>query len=96
MAERKIEVLNPIGGTEVKERKLAPRPRGLHGLRLGVLDNSKHNSDHFLMRAAQRLGENFGLKENIVRKKVGPSVPVPQEDLSALSGCDLLLTAFGD
>jgi len=96
MAERKIEVLNPVGEVEVKARKLAPRPQSLQGLTLGVLDNSKHNADHFLLRAGQRLKEKLGLKEIIVRRKSNPSLPAPQEIKAELSSCNLLITAFGD
>jgi len=96
MAERKIEVLNPVGEVDVKPRKLAPRPQSLRGLTLGVLDNSKHNADHFLTRAGQRLKEKLGLKELMVRKKPSPSLPMPKDTKDELSGCDLLVTAFGD
>ncbi len=96
MAERKIEVLNPVGEVEVKARKLAPRPQSLQGLTLGVLDNSKHNADHFLNRAGQRLKEKFGLKEIMVRRKPNASVPTPEETKKELSSCNLLITAFGD
>ncbi|MBI5967473.1 MAG: hypothetical protein HY882_06430 [Deltaproteobacteria bacterium] len=96
MAEKKIEVLNPVGEVEVKTRKLAPRPQSLQGLRLGLLDNSKHNADHFLIRAGQRLKEKFGLGEILVQKKPNASVPVPQDAQNALLSCNFLITAFGD
>ncbi len=96
MAEKKIEVLNPVGEVEVKARKLAPRPKSLQGLRLGVLDNNKHNADHFLNRAGKIFRDKFGLREVIIRNKPSPGLPVPQDIRKVLSDSDLLLTAFGD
>jgi len=93
---KKIEILNPVGEVKVKEREMAPRPRNLRDLNLGLLDNSKHNADHFLTRAGQRLAEKFGLGEIVPWKKVGPAVPVSPEGKKELSRCHLLLIAFGD
>lgn len=49
---------------EVKGRKIAyaPRPKSLAGLRVGLVDNSKHNSDQLLMRIAGLLESDYGAK----------------------------------
>ena len=44
MAEKKIDLFNPVGEVELKDVKLAHRPKRLEGLTLGILDNSKHNA----------------------------------------------------
>lgn len=96
MAEKKIDLLNPVGETEVKEQRLAPRPQSLQGLRLGLLDNTKPNAEHFLHRVGEKLREKFGLAEIVVHKKTGFAIPISREAQSALTGCHVLITAFGD
>ncbi len=96
MPEKKIEVLNPVGEAKVKDKKMASRPPTLHGLKLGLLDNSKTNADHFLRRLSEKLQERFGLAEIVARKKTGFAIPVPEEAQSALARCNVLISAFGD
>lgn len=96
MADRKVDLLNPVGEVDVKEVQLAARPKRLEGLTLGILDNSKHNADYFLRRAGEELKKKFGLQGPVMYRKTNASVPVHPEAEKALSECGLLLTAFGD
>ncbi len=96
MVEPVITVLNPVGEVEAQERAPASRPADLRGLRLALLDNSKHWADHFLDVAARKLEARFALRDVVVRRKVGPAVPVSLEAQRAFEGCGALLTAFGD
>jgi hypothetical protein len=91
-----MNVLNPIpssGGGSITP--LAPRPRDLRGLRIGVLDNSKPNADALQGRVAELLAERTGA--GAVRKwtKPGASIPAADHDVLA-AGADVFLTASAD
>ena len=45
-----VQIFDPT--IEAKGRKIAyvPRPKSLAGLRVGLVDNSKHNSDQLLKK----------------------------------------------
>ena len=45
------------------------RPKSLAGLRVGLVDNTKHNSDQLLLRIAGLLESKHGAKTHIIRKK---------------------------
>jgi hypothetical protein len=91
-----MNVLNPIpssvGGAVTP---LAPRPRDLRGLRLGVLDNSKPNADQLLDRVAELLAQRTGAGPIQRWTKPGSSVPAADHDALA-AGADVFLTGSAD
>ena len=64
-----LQIYDPT--TEVKGRTInfAPRPKSLKGLRIGLVDNTKHNSDQILLRVAGILEREHGAKTHVIRKK---------------------------
>jgi hypothetical protein len=90
-----MDVLDPIpsciGGPVTP---LAPRPRDLRGLRLGVLDNSKPNADALLGRIAEALAQRHGMS---IHRWVKPGSSVPARDHDALAaGADVFITGSAD
>ena len=90
-----MNVLDPIpssiGGPVTP---LAPRPRALRGLRLGVLDNSKPNADALLGRIAEALAQRTGAS---IHRWVKPGSSVPAADHDALAaGADVFITGSAD
>ena len=52
----------------------------LEGLRIGLVDNTKHNSDQLLLRIANILEEKHGAKAHVIRRKKSagsPQAPTP-------------------
>lgn len=92
-----IQVFDPT--TEVTGRRIAyaPRPKSLEGLRVGLIDNTKHNSDKLLLRIAERLEREHGAKAHTIRrKKSAGAAPHAEiiEDYKA--NCDVIVAGVGD
>ena len=83
----------PVG----REVKLAPRPPLLDGLRIGLVENTKFNSDTSLLRLADRLGRRHGMTvARMVRKRL-PSHEVDEAAVAALQAqSDFVVPGIGD
>ena len=92
-----VQILDPT--TEVSARRIAyaSRPGTLEGLRIGLIDNTKHNSDQLLLRIADILEKEHGAKAHIIRKKkssgVAPHAEIVDEYKAA---CDVVVAGVGD
>ncbi len=73
----------------------ASRLEDLRGRRVGILDNTKHNSEYFLAAVAEGLAERFGCEITTVRKKTYTK-PAESAVLQALAGSEAVVTAIGD
>ena len=92
-----LEVFDPRGAVEVERRALAPRPKELAGLRLGVLDNTKWNAGRLLRGIAAELEAQFPLGAVTYYKKESFSKEADPELLRAIAAeNDIVLTAIGD
>jgi len=92
-----MTVLDPTAaGAESRSAELADRPAGLAGVRFGVLDNGKPNSDRFLALLADRFTAHGAV---LVRTRRKPSIGrlAPAGMLQELAeSCDLVVTGVGD
>lgn len=93
-----ISVVDPTGGDPGEEFfSLAPRPATLSGKRLGLLDNSKANSEPILRGIAGILDKEFGLAEVFHLSKHSASLPPRPEILEELQRrADIVVTGVGD
>ena len=92
-----IQLYDPT--TEVKGRTIAyaARPKSLKGLRIGLVDNTKHNSDQLLMRIASILEKEHGAKSHVIRKKKSAgSAPSPEMIAEYKQNCDIIVAGVGD
>ena len=92
-----IQIYDPT--TEVAARRIAfaPRPKSLAGLSIGLVDNTKHNSDQLLLRIAVLLEREHGAKAHIIRKKKSAGAAPHAEILEELKGsCDVIVAGVGD
>ena len=92
-----VRIFDPT--IEVKGRKIAyaPRPKSLAGLRVGLVDNSKHNSDQLLKRIAGLLEREHGVKTHVMRRKKSAGIPPSQEMVDEFkAGCDVVVAGVGD
>jgi len=92
-----VQIYDPT--TEVRGRRIAyaPRPKSLEGVRIGLVDNTKHNSDQLLLRIAGLLEREHGAKAHVIRRKKS-SGAAPHEEIveEYKAGCDVVVAGVGD
>jgi hypothetical protein len=84
---------------QAKEDKIdfVPRPTSLRNLRIGLVDNTKFNSDKLLIKIATILQKEFGAENHIIRKKHKSGVPVHDEIINEfVSNCNVVIAGVGD
>ena len=100
MAETLVDrlvILDPTVGAVSRPVRMAPRLETLEGKVIGLLDNTKANSDRFLAYLGELLRREHGVAEVLPRRKRGASTAVAGELLDELVGsCDAVVTAVGD
>jgi hypothetical protein len=92
-----IQIYDPT--TEVGSRRIAyaPRPKSLEGLRIGLVDNTKHNSDQLLLRIASILEREHGAKTHVIRKKKSAGAAPHAEIVEEFKAhCDVIVAGVGD
>ena len=92
-----IQIFDPT--TEISGRRIAyaPRPKSLEGLRLGLIDNTKHNSDELLLRIAGILERDYGVKSHkIMRKKSSGAAPHAEIIADYKANVDAIVAGVGD
>ena len=76
---------------------VAKRPVSLNGLRLGLVDNTKFNSDTLLRKLAEQLGRRHGITVAVTNRKRSPSHEIDAAAIRALrSQADLVVSGIGD
>ncbi|MEE8302098.1 MAG: hypothetical protein V3S24_06660 [Candidatus Tectomicrobia bacterium] len=93
----KLQVFDPT--TEVKEQAVAfvPRPDSLRNLRVGLVENTKFNSDKLLLRIAAILEQEYGANSHIMRSKHNSGVPAHEEIVNEFTAnCDVVVAGVGD
>jgi hypothetical protein len=92
-----VKLFDPTTTPAARGLTLAPRPPSLAGLRLGLVDNTKFNSDTLLTKLAARLAGRHGVRVTVTRRKRSPSHEVDENDIKTLrSQADLVVSGIGD
>jgi hypothetical protein len=90
-------LFDPTAAPVGREVKIAPRPLRLDGLRIGLVENTKFNSDVLLRRLADRLGRRHGMTLARMARKRSPSHEVDEATLEALRAqSDFVVSGIGD
>jgi len=92
-----IQIYDPT--IEPKGRRIdyAPRPKSIAGLRVGLVDNSKFNSDQLLLKIGELLKQEYGVAEAKLYHKRNASVPAHEEIIADIQkSCDLVVAGIGD
>ena len=92
-----VQLLDPT--TEISGRRInyAPRPKSLKGLRVGLIDNTKHNSDQLLMRIATILEKEHGTTSRVIRRKTSSGAAPHAEIIEEYKGnVDVIVAGVGD
>lgn len=92
-----MKLFDPTTPPVAQSLTLARRPASLAGLRLGLVDNTKFNSDTLLRKLAERLERRHGARVTSVRRKRSPSHEIDGDDVQTLrSQADLVVSGIGD
>lgn len=93
----KLKVFDPT--TEPREQAIAfvPRPESLRNLRIGLLENTKHNSDKVLLKIVTILEQEYGAGEHTIRGKHNAGVPAHETIIDEfVNNCDVVIAGIGD
>src|SRR4051794_29487534 len=93
------DILDPTGqaAPRIGSSTLAPRRADLAGVRLGLLENTKHNAALLLDDLAEILQRDYGVAGVLRRTKTAFALPLPEEALAEfVRECDVVITGVGD
>ena len=90
-------LFDPTAAPVGREAAVAPRPARLDGLRIGLVENTKFNSDKLLLRLADRLGRRHGMTVSRMVRKRSPSHEIEEGVIPGLRRqADLVISGIGD
>ena len=92
-----VEIYDPTFEAAGRRIAYAPRPTSLAGLRIGLVDNAKHNSDQILLRIADILEKEHGAKAHLIRRKRSSGAKPSDEMVTEYKeACDVVIAGVGD
>jgi len=91
-----ISVLDPTSEELVATKQTTARLTSLAGCKIGLLDNGKIRVHELLNVMETIFRTEHGVAEVMRFKKPDASRPVPSEVLTAMQGCDAIISAVGD
>ena len=92
-----MEILDPTTEAAAQSIAYAPRPASLEGKRVGLIENTKFNSDRLLGKIGDILKAEYGAAETRMWRKRNASVPAHQEIIEELRRtCDAMVAGIGD
>ncbi len=93
----RLLVLDPTIGPDAGGLELARRPASLQGQIVGLMENSKPNSDRILAYVGEILQERYGVAELVFASKGDSSTSAPDDILDELvRRCHFAVTGIGD
>lgn len=92
-----LQVFDPTIAAKEQSLAFVPRPESLRNVRIGLVENTKYNSDKLLVRIAAILEKDYGAQSHILRSKFNSSVPAHQEIIDEYkASCDIVVAGVGD
>lgn len=92
-----IEILDPVAPRRPPQKKLAPRPGGVRGRRLGLVFNGKPGGLEIMEALRDRLVAQWDMQPAGLLRKKHASVPADAGAITELaSRSDVVITALGD
>ena len=90
------EILDPTIATGRDRIEYAPRPTRLQGLRIGLIENTKKNSEEVLRKVAERFAMAHGMTMKVLIHK-DQRAPLKDAQIADLKGTvDFAITGVGD
>jgi hypothetical protein len=95
--EKQIRVFDPTTTPKEQALRYAPRPTTLRGKRVGLVENTKYNSDKLLLKIGKILADDYGVQGMLLRRKRGSGVPAHEEIINDIKNeCDVVIAGVGD
>ena len=92
-----LELLDPTVEPRKQPLTYVARPDSLEGKRIGLVENTKFNSDKLLLKIGEVLKQEYGAAETRLWRKRNASVPVHEEIIEeAKRGVDAVVAGVGD
>ena len=92
-----MKLFDPTSKPVDRGLTLAPRPASPRGLRLGLVENTKFNSDKLLLKIGEILKKEYGAAETKMWRKHNAGVPAHKEILDeARQTVDVIVAGIGD
>lgn len=92
-----MKLFDPTARPVERAVALAPRPSSPRGLRLGLVDNTKFNSDTLLRKLAERLASRHRMTVAVTSRKRSPSHEIDDAAIRTLrERSDLVISGIGD
>jgi hypothetical protein len=91
-----LDILDPTIATARERIDYAPRPQNLRGLRVGLIDNTRKNSEAVLKKLAEKLEADHGIKLEVLVHK-HQRAPLKEDQIAQLKGrTDFVIAGVGD
>jgi hypothetical protein len=95
--EKQIRVFDPTTSPKEHALRYAARPASLQGKKVGLVENTKFNSDKLLLKIGQILQDEYGVQGVLLRRKRSSGVPAHEEIIrDILAECDAVVAGVGD
>jgi hypothetical protein len=92
-----LEIFDPTVSPVKETISYAPRPKSLKGLKVGLVENTKHNSDVLLLKIAERLKMEFEIEMVSLYHKKSASDYLTDETIADLKQkADFAIAGIGD
>jgi hypothetical protein len=92
-----FEILDPTVEARKQPLTYVARPDSLQGKRIGLVENTKFNSDKLLLKIGEILKSEYGAAETRMWRKHNAGVPAHAEILEeAKRGVDVVVAGIGD
>src|SRR2546428_6208112 len=92
-----IELLDPTAEVATQTIAYVDRPASLEGKRVGLIENTKFNSDRLLAKIGDVLKAEYGVAEWRMFRKHNASVPAHEEIIQEIRrSCDVMVAGIGD
>ncbi len=92
-----IELLDPTREAVGAEPIYAERPASLKGKRIGLIENTKYNSDNILKRIGEILIRDHGAASYTLYTKRYSSIPASEQTIRDIAtNCDVMVAGVGD
>ena len=92
-----FEILDPTVEPRRQPLTYVPRPDSLKGKRIGLVENTKYNSDKLLVRIGDIMKAEYGVAEWKMYRKHNAGVPAHKEIIDDIKAtCDVMVAGIGD
>jgi hypothetical protein len=93
----KFQIFDPTTVAEEQSIAFVPRPVSLRNLSIGLVENTKFNSDKLLLKIAAILEKEYGAQSHRIRSKRNAGVPADDKIIREIADtCDVVIAGVGD